>query len=101
MIFDAHSSEEYVHRIGRTGRAGKRGIAITYMSSSDARMAPDLVKLLKDAAQEVPEGLNEMVTSGGSNACFKCGETGHMSRECPNSAGGGGGSQTCYKASAG
>ncbi|XP_066278962.1 ATP-dependent RNA helicase DDX4-like [Branchiostoma lanceolatum] len=33
---------------------------------------------------------------GGSRACFKCGEEGHMSRECP-SAGGGGGSRACYK----
>ncbi|KAK1409632.1 hypothetical protein QVD17_36161 [Tagetes erecta] len=34
---------------------------------------------------------------GGGNACFKCGETGHMSRECPQGGGGGGGSRNCYK----
>ncbi|KAI3793475.1 hypothetical protein L1987_36094 [Smallanthus sonchifolius] len=36
---------------------------------------------------------------GGGNACFKCGETGHMSRECPQGGGGGGGGggRNCYK----
>nr|GEV62812.1 zinc finger, CCHC-type, transcription elongation factor Spt5 [Tanacetum cinerariifolium] len=33
----------------------------------------------------------------GGNACFKCGESGHMSRECPQGGGGGGGSRNCYK----
>lgn len=54
------SGEEYVHRIGRTGRAGQRGTAITYMTTSDSRIVPDIIKIVKDAAQVVPDALNEM-----------------------------------------
>ena len=41
------NAEDYVHRIGRTGRAGASGIAITFVSASDQRLVADLEKLLK------------------------------------------------------
>jgi len=34
----ANSIESYVHRIGRTGRAGKTGVAITFLSNDDAEV---------------------------------------------------------------
>ncbi|MFM8610434.1 MAG: DEAD/DEAH box helicase [Burkholderiaceae bacterium] len=39
--------EDYVHRIGRTGRAGASGLAVTFVSPSDGRLVSDLEKLLK------------------------------------------------------
>jgi len=39
--------EDYVHRIGRTGRAGASGLAVTLVSGSDGRLVADLEKLLK------------------------------------------------------
>ena len=40
-------AEDYVHRIGRTGRAGASGLAVTLVSGSDARLVADIEKLLK------------------------------------------------------
>ena len=42
--------EDYVHRVGRTGRAGNRGIAYTFVNSGDeAKFAPHLVRAMIDA----------------------------------------------------
>ena len=42
-------------------------------------------------SRDCPEPKKEGGGGGGGRACFKCGEEGHMSRECPQNAGGGGG----------
>ncbi|KAL8039516.1 hypothetical protein ABFX02_10G041600 [Erythranthe guttata] len=52
--------EDYVHRVGRTGRAGKKGCAITFVSEEDARYAPDLVKALELSEQTVPDDLKAL-----------------------------------------
>jgi len=49
--------EDYVHRIGRTGRAGARGISHTLFTSLDKAHAGELVNVLRDAGAEVPEAL--------------------------------------------
>jgi superfamily II DNA/RNA helicase len=60
-------AEDYVHRIGRTGRAGLTGIAITLTTSSDSKYLDAIVRLIQReipqfalgqgaAAASVPEG---------------------------------------------
>ncbi|CAI5466874.1 unnamed protein product [Closterium sp. Yama58-4] len=51
------TTEDYVHRIGRTGRAGNKGIAHTLFTSEDKARAGELVNVLRQANQPVPEGL--------------------------------------------
>ena len=42
--FDMPSNvDEYVHRIGRTGRAGKTGTAISFFNEEGANIVNDLV----------------------------------------------------------
>lgn len=52
--------DSYIHRIGRTGRAGNKGTAISYFTEQDKGIARELVKVLKDADQHVPEDLKKV-----------------------------------------
>ncbi|ACO67507.1 predicted protein [Micromonas commoda] len=52
--------EDYVHRVGRTGRAGNKGTAVTFISQEEEKFAPDLVKAMTDAKQPVPSDLRLM-----------------------------------------
>jgi len=51
--------EDYIHRIGRTGRAGRLGTAHSFLSheKGDGKLVTELIKVLQDAGQEVSEEL--------------------------------------------
>ncbi|OMJ85970.1 hypothetical protein SteCoe_12603 [Stentor coeruleus] len=51
------SIEDYVHRVGRTGRAGETGTAISFFTRTNARLTRDLIQVLKESKQIVPEEL--------------------------------------------
>jgi ATP-dependent RNA helicase DDX23/PRP28 len=54
----ATSIESYTHRIGRTGRAGKSGVAITFLGNEDADVMYDLKQIIsKSSISKVPEEL--------------------------------------------
>jgi len=62
----ANNCDDYVHRIGRTGRAGAFGTAITFFDpSQDAKKAGPLVRLLRKSGQEVPAELEAVAARGG------------------------------------
>ena len=61
------NAEDYVHRIGRTGRAGASGIAISFVSGKDARLLADVEKLIgKKAEVELIELESDRRRFGGS-----------------------------------
>lgn len=49
--------DDYVHRIGRTGRAGKSGLATAFFNENNSSMARPLSELMQEANQEVPAWL--------------------------------------------
>ncbi|MEQ1535237.1 MAG: DEAD/DEAH box helicase [Burkholderiaceae bacterium] len=65
------NAEDYVHRIGRTGRAGASGVAISFVAPSDSRLVADLEKLLKTKIElegiEYPENLPDIRKQGRIN----------------------------------
>ncbi|CAD7085145.1 unnamed protein product [Hermetia illucens] len=54
--------EEYVHRVGRTGRAGRKGKSISFITRQDWGSAKELISILEEANQQVPEELRDMAT---------------------------------------
>ncbi|CAF2177431.1 unnamed protein product [Brassica napus] len=86
--------ENYVHRIGRTGRCGKTGIATTFINKnqSDTTLL-DLKHLLQEAKQRIPPVLAELndpmeeaesiANASGVKGCAYCGGLGHRIGVCP------------------
>ncbi|KAJ1913848.1 hypothetical protein H4219_005029 [Mycoemilia scoparia] len=87
--------EDYVHRIGRTGRSGKTGLATTFINqSSSTQVLLDLKHLLMEAKQVVPKYLtfipdptDKYRKADGSIdtsiGCAFCGGLGHRILDCP------------------
>jgi ATP-dependent RNA helicase DDX46/PRP5 len=55
--------EDYVHRAGRTGRAGNTGTAVTFLTEDQERYSVDIAKALRQSGQEVPEPVQKLVDS--------------------------------------
>jgi ATP-dependent RNA helicase DBP3 len=49
--------EDYVHRIGRTGRGGAMGHSHTFFTANEKGLAGELAGVLKEAGEEIPAGL--------------------------------------------
>ncbi|XP_012871449.1 PREDICTED: probable ATP-dependent RNA helicase DDX46 [Dipodomys ordii] len=52
--------EDYVHRAGRTGRAGNKGYAYTFITEDQARYAGDIIKALELSGTAVPPDLEKL-----------------------------------------
>ena len=82
--------ENYVHRIGRTGRSGKTGVATTFINKNcEESVLLDLKHLLMEAKQKIPPVLAALeadtpyLTMGDQQGCSYCGGLGHRITECP------------------
>uniref|UniRef100_A0A7S3DB06 RNA helicase n=1 Tax=Palpitomonas bilix TaxID=652834 RepID=A0A7S3DB06_9EUKA len=84
--------ENYIHRIGRTGRCGNRGVATTFINKSNSEVTlRDLKHLLIEAKQRLPPALAGMddplddavAEKTGVKGCAYCGGPGHRVTQCP------------------
>jgi len=83
--------ENYIHRIGRTGRCGKTGVATTFINKDVPESALlDLKHLLMEAKQRVPPVLQaledpeeDIVDMEGVKGCAFCNGLGHRITNCP------------------
>lgn len=61
--YDLPSSiDDYVHRIGRTGRCGNKGIAIAFVNHTNNNVMKPLFELLEENEQEIPDWFRQMVS---------------------------------------
>ena len=60
-----NSSEDYIHRIGRTGRCNTTGTSYAFFTPNNSRHARDLISVLQEANQEVNPKLHEMAKQRG------------------------------------
>ncbi|XP_037704458.1 probable ATP-dependent RNA helicase DDX41 [Choloepus didactylus] len=83
--------ENYIHRIGRTGRSGHIGIATTFINKTcEESVLLDLKALMLEAKQKVPPmlqmlhcGDKSMLDIRGERGCAFCGGLGHRITVCP------------------
>lgn len=59
------NSEDYVHRIGRTGRSQRTGTAYAFFTPGNAHKATDLIQVLEEAKQVVNPKLYELSRNPG------------------------------------
>lgn len=57
--------DEYVHRIGRTGRVGNIGLATSFFNDKNRNIARDLMDLIVEANQELPDWLESVAGDSG------------------------------------
>ena len=58
--------DDYVHRIGRTGRAGKSGLATAFFSEKNSPLAKALAQLMQESNQQVPSWLTQYAETSSS-----------------------------------
>merc|ERR1719213_1084071 len=82
--------ENYVHRIGRTGRCGRTCVATTFINKNqEETILLDLKALLVEANQNIPPFLQQLDSPGGFKdvggikGCAYCGGLGHRVTSCP------------------
>ncbi|KAI4833205.1 hypothetical protein KUCAC02_016119 [Chaenocephalus aceratus] len=83
-----NSSEDYIHRIGRTARSQKTGTAYTFFTPNNMKQASDLIAVLREANQAINPKLIQMAEDRGGRG--RGGRGGYKDDRRDRYSGGGG-----------
>ena len=62
ICYDLPTSREfYIHRIGRSGRFGKKGVAINFVTNNDVRILRDIEQFYSTTIDEMPQNIGDLV----------------------------------------
>jgi len=53
--------ESYIHRIGRSGRYGRKGVAINFVTQSDLKELKEIEKFYNTTIEEMPENVADLI----------------------------------------
>merc|ERR1712187_984511 len=56
-----HNMENYLHRIGRSGRFGRKGVAINFVTDNDVRAMKDIERYYHTQIEEMPMDIADMI----------------------------------------
>ena len=69
--------DDYVHRIGRTGRAGNTGLSTAFFNRGNRNIVRELVELLREANQDIPSWLDTVAQEASFSSSFRGGGRGY------------------------
>jgi ATP-dependent RNA helicase len=55
------NKENYIHRIGRSGRFGRKGVAINFVTTEDVRVLRDIEHFYSITIEEMPKNIADMI----------------------------------------
>ena len=62
ICYDLPQSRElYIHRIGRSGRFNRKGVAINFVANDDVRILRDIEQYYSTEINEMPMNINELL----------------------------------------
>lgn len=62
ICYDLPNSREfYIHRVGRTGRFGKKGVAINFVTNDDVRILRDIEQFYSTQIDEMPANIADLI----------------------------------------
>ena len=53
--------ENYIHRIGRSGRFGRKGVAINFVTNDDVKTLKELEQFYHTSIEEMPQNINDLI----------------------------------------